>query len=89
MPKAKPQPQPHKRTDPAKLAKEQAKIQKDMARRETPRGPLPNPGAVVKQVVDRVKARRKADRDRRAGFGPPPRTEGALVTGFKKPRADA
>ena len=77
-----------KRSDPKKLERERKQIEKDMARRETPKAPNPVKEA-AKALVEAVKRRGQRERAKRAGFGAPPQIEGALVTGFKKPRGDA
>lgn len=72
---------PGKRTDPKKLMKDRAAIQKDF---ESRTGPSP-----FESFMDAFDARVKARKRRRAGFGPEPSKKGASVYGTKDMNKDA
>jgi len=79
---------PRRRSDPKKLARERELIRKDLERRmaEAPQEVPPKKPSALDRFVGFLNQRIEQREQRR---NPPPRKEGAWVTGFKKPRSEA
>ena len=71
---------PGKRSDPGKLAKEREKIRKDIEARENPQ---PN---LLERFITETKKKINIRRQRKSGYGPPPRVPGAMQHGHKEYR---
>lgn len=84
----------YKRSDPAKLARDRAAIQKSQEQMNHPSHPAFEEIGKVFGDIDRAIKKRVAKKrqeyelqhDYGAPYGPPPKLGGALVTGFKKNR---
>lgn len=76
--------EPGKRSDPGKLAREREAIRKDKESRETPRHEaMEKPHNFLLDVIEHTKKKINIRRQRKQGYGYPPRVPGALQVGHK------